>query len=84
MKRLYSWWVGKRIGQIRWIKASPFKIGTYANFLPFDVPEDADIVYRIHEEEWTGFGWERIRLLEKTKEGLREYVSKFRKTAVEL
>ncbi|SFH97380.1 hypothetical protein [Planctomicrobium piriforme] len=62
LKRLYSWLQSRRIGEIRYVWASPKMSGPLEMLLPPALWEgvvDFDNKVRLHmyQEEWTGFDW---------------------------
>lgn len=58
LRKFYSWLLGKKIGQKKFVKASPFRIGNVRHFLPTEMwtQEDKDALrYCIDIYEWSGF-----------------------------
>lgn len=67
IKRLWSWIVGRKIGETSYKRASPFIVGTISCTLPIIhwTKEDRDkIRLRYERHEWTGFKWEMTGIIE--------------------
>ncbi len=59
--RVYSWWMGLRIGQKRFIKGCPYTTGKIVHFLPFALWTEEDkgqFFFHTVEQVWTGRKWE--------------------------
>jgi hypothetical protein len=79
--RLYSWWHGKTVGQVRYIKASPFIIGNMSHFMPSDCwskDERDQLRYCCHKERWDGLAWRYVVTLEMTREELRAAIEEMK------
>jgi hypothetical protein len=79
--RLYSWWHGKTVGQVIYLKASPFIIGNMAHFLPSDCQtkdERDQLRYCCHKHEWDGFGWKYVVTLEMTRDEVRAAIEEMK------
>ena len=60
LARLYSWWCGMCIGEVRYVKASPFILGNLMHFLPPELwtsAERGSLKYCCYRHRWDGFGW---------------------------
>ena len=80
--RLLMWCVsrmnGRTIGEVRYLKASPFIVGNMCHFLPRDCWTDDErnaLRYCANKERWNGLRWEFVERLELTQKEWREILS---------
>jgi len=60
IRRLYSWWMGIKIGQYRYVKGCPFVIGNFNHLAPVGCWREEDkeaMRFNIRKQEWDGFNW---------------------------
>ena len=69
IRYLYSRLLGRRVGEIRYLKDSPFRVGNYWGFLPFPDPRQ-DWKYCVREQVWDGYRWGHSRDLTVDRETL--------------
>lgn len=69
MRQLFSWLLGRRIGETRITKASPFMRGTVYHFLPVEMwtdPMKKGLTFLFHKWRWEGYRWKCIKTFEVT------------------
>ena len=75
LRWLISWINGLKIGEVRYIKASPFIIGNMCHFLPaamWESEEFAQLKYSVIQQRWDGLDWAFVERLDLTREQLEE------------
>jgi len=77
--RICAWFVsrinGRTIGEVRYLKASPFIVGGLCHFLPpecWTSDEQNALRYCANKERWNGLRWEFVERLELTQKEWRE------------
>ena len=75
LAKLYSWWCGKRIGEVRYVKASPFVVGDIMHCLPRELwtgEEKSRLRYCCYRHKWDGFGWVSDGYFEYNQDEMRQ------------
>lgn len=70
-KRIVSWWFRKKIGDIKYVKASPFLVGSYIHLLPSSIyrkEERNSLKFCYNKYMWNGIRWIFVERCEKTQE----------------
>lgn len=80
--RLWMWLVsrmnGLAIGEVRYLKASPFIVGDMCHFLPTECwtnDERSALRYCANKQRWNGLRWEFVERLELTQQQWREILA---------
>lgn len=80
--RLRKWRVsrvnGLSIGDVRYLKASPFIVGQMCHFLPSECWSNEErnaLRYCANKQRWNGLRWEFVERLELTQQEWREILS---------
>jgi hypothetical protein len=67
VRRLYSWLLGRKIGEARYVKANPYMIGNIEHILPVPLWTDemkSQLKFRYKKFLWTGFTWNYMGIVE--------------------
>jgi len=79
LKWLFSKWHGHQIGEIRYVKSSPFITGPISCLLPMEIWDDREyekVRYHINKQKWDGFRWVHIAELQKTRDELNDLLKR--------